>query len=71
MKKMIKSEKIKLGILTVPEPVAPAIARRMGDMGIKAILSFAPCSLAMPHNIEITCVDLSTEMAKLIYYSYR
>jgi redox-sensing transcriptional repressor len=69
--KRIKSEKIQLAILAVPESVAPAIARRLARVGVNAILSFAPCQLAMPTNVKVTCVDLSTEMARLIYYSSR
>ncbi len=67
----LKSQKIQLCILAVPEYIAPAIARRLAKVGVKAILSFSPCQLAMPDNIKVTCVDLSTEMARLVYYSSR
>lgn len=67
----IKSENIQLAILAVPEQIAPALADRLAKAGINAILSFAPCQLAMPDNIKVTCVDLSTEMARLVYYSSR
>ena len=65
----VKSEGIQLAILAVPESVAPVIARCLAKVGVNAILSFAPCQLAMPDNIKVTCVDLSTEMARLVYYS--
>jgi redox-sensing transcriptional repressor len=65
----VKSEGIQLAILAIPESVAPTIARRLAKAGVNAILSFAPCQLAMPDNIKVTCVDLSTEMARLVYYS--
>ncbi|MBN2103435.1 redox-sensing transcriptional repressor Rex [bacterium] len=71
LEKRVKSENIQLSILAVPETVSPTIARRLADAGVNAILSFAPCQLAMPDNIKVTCVDLSTEMARLIYYSSR
>jgi redox-sensing transcriptional repressor len=69
LEERIKSEKIQLGILAIPESVAPAVARRLAKIGVKAILSFAPCQLAMPNNVKVTCVDLSTEMARLVFYS--
>lgn len=69
MEKRIQAENIQLAILAIPETSAPAIARRLAAVGVKAILSFAPCQLAMPDNIKVTCVDLSTEMARLAYYS--
>lgn len=65
----IQSENIQLVILAVPESVAPVIAQRLARVGVNAILSFAPCQLAMPNNVKVTCVDLSTEMARLVYYS--
>lgn len=71
LEKRIKSENIQLAILAIPEEVSPAIARRLAKVGVNAILSFAPCQLAMPDDIKVTCVDLSTEMARLIYYSSR
>lgn len=69
MEKRIKTEGIHIAILAIPETAAPAMARRLAKAGVKAILSFAPCQLAMPTNIKVTCVDLSTEMARLAYYS--
>lgn len=71
LEKKIKSEKIKIGILAVPEAEAYEIAKRMANAGVKAILSFAPCQLIMAENIELTCIDLSTELSKLAYYSYK
>lgn len=71
LEKRLKSHKIHLCILAVPESAAPVIAHRLAKTGVKAILSFSPCQLAMPDNIKVTCVDLSTEMARLVYYSSR
>ena len=67
----IRSDNILLGLLAVPESEASEIARRMEKAGVTAILSFAPCQLLMPENIKITCVDLSREIARLVYYSSR
>jgi len=69
LEERIKSEQIQLAILAAPEAVSPVIARRLVRAGIKSLLSFAPCQFAMPSDIKVTCVDLSTEMARLVYYS--
>ena len=69
LEKRIRSEGIRLAILAVPEGEAPALVKRLDRAGVNSILSFAPCQLIMPKNIKVTCVDLSTEMARLIYYS--
>jgi redox-sensing transcriptional repressor len=58
-----------LVILAVPDSVAPEIANTLADAGVGSILSFSPCDLFMPHSIEVTCIDLSMEMARLLYHS--
>ena len=70
IEKRVKEEGIELVILAVPEPSAADVARRLGDAGVKSILSFAPCELTMPDNVNVTCVDLSVAMARLVYHSY-
>jgi redox-sensing transcriptional repressor len=70
VEKRVKEERIELAILAVPEPSAAEVARRLGDAGVKSILSFAPCELTMPDNVNVTCVDLSVAMARLVYHSY-
>lgn len=70
LEERIQSEAIHLAILAVPESSAPAVAKRLGNAGIRCILSFAPCELAMPDNVKVTCVDLSVTMARLVYHSY-
>jgi redox-sensing transcriptional repressor len=64
----LQSEGIRLGIIAVPESAASDIAHRLTQGGVKAILSFAPCQLITSDNLQITCVDLATEMARLVYY---
>ena len=71
LKKRIQAEQIQLAILAIPETAAPAVAHQLAEVGVKAILSFSPCQLVMPKKIKVTCVDLSTEMARLAYYSSR
>lgn len=65
----IKSEGIDLAVLAVPDDQAPAIGKLLAEAGITSILSFSPCELCMPDNIKVTCVDLSMEMARLLYHS--
>ena len=68
MEKRIKAAGIKLAIVAVPVSEAPKVAQRLAKAGVKAILSFAPCPLRMPSDVRISCVDLPTEMARLVYH---
>ncbi|MBE9566707.1 MAG: redox-sensing transcriptional repressor Rex [Proteobacteria bacterium] len=68
LERRIREDGIKLAIIAVGVSEAPGIAHRLADAGVKGILSFAPCPLNMPEGIKVTCVDLATEMARLVYY---
>ena len=65
----VTSAGIDLAILAVPDAVAPDIARRLADAGVSSILSFSPCELCMPEAVKTSCIDLSMEMARLMYRS--
>jgi redox-sensing transcriptional repressor len=71
LEERISAEAIQLAILTVPEATAPKMARRLGEVGVRSILSFAPCRIAMPQDVDVTCMDLSVLMAQLVYHSHR
>jgi len=64
----IREEGVRLGIVAVEVSEAPEVAGRMAAAGVKALLSFAPCDLNMPDNVEVTCVDLAMELARLVYH---
>jgi redox-sensing transcriptional repressor len=68
LERRIREDGIKLAIVAVGVSEAPEIAHRLADAGVKGILSFAPCPLNMPDGVKVTCVDLATEMARLVYY---
>ncbi len=68
LEERIQAEGITLSIVAVPVADAPQVARRLAKAGVKAILSFAPCPLNMPDDVRVACVDLATEMARLVYY---
>ncbi len=64
----IRAEGIKISVVAVPVSAAPQVSQRLAKAGVKAILSFAPCPLNMPDEVRVVCVDLATEMARLVYY---
>ena len=66
MAERIEAEDIRVAIMAVPASEAPAVAQRLAEASVNAILSFAPCQLDMPQGIKVACVDLASEMARLI-----
>jgi len=66
MEERIEAEDIRAAIMAVPASEAPAVAHRLAQARVTAILSFAPCELDMPEGIKVYCVDLASEMARLV-----
>ncbi len=66
MEERIEAQDIRVAIMAVPASEAPAVAQRLAEASVNAILSFVPCELNMPQNIRVSCVDLASEMARLV-----
>lgn len=71
LEEIIKKEKIKIAILTVPKEAAFSLAQKLSEIGIKGVLNFAPISLKANFNIPIEDVDLSVGLEKLSYFIKR
>ncbi|NLC50790.1 MAG: redox-sensing transcriptional repressor Rex [Firmicutes bacterium] len=69
MPEIIKKQKIKVGIVTVPEEHAQSVVDSMVKSGIKAILNFAPTKLDVPEGVQVHNADLTIELQSLIYYA--
>jgi len=66
--KVIKNEKISIGIIAVPAGFAQEVANKLIDAGVQCILNFAPASLTVPNNVKIKDVDFSRELETLSYF---
>jgi len=71
LKKVIKSSKIGMAIVTVPQEAAREIIDRLVSSGIKAILNFAPARPKVPKGVELLNIDLSMELERLTYFLKR
>lgn len=54
-------------VLTVPTDEAQAIVDRVVDLGVKAILNFAPTQLHAPHEVTIKSVNMAMELEGLSF----
>lgn len=68
MKKIVKSLSIEIAIIATPVNAAQAVMERLTQCGIKAILNFAPITLAASPAVKLRNVDLSTELFNLTYF---
>jgi redox-sensing transcriptional repressor len=57
-----------LAIVAVPRGAAQATADRLVTAGIRGILNFAPCKIAVPRRVKVITLDIAMELARLPYY---
>lgn len=61
-------EEIKMGIIATPAQAAQAVASKLIEGGVKAILNFAPVRIVVPDRVKLRNVDLSIELEALSYF---
>lgn len=68
MESIIRAQDIEIAILTVPANVAQAVAERLSNAGIKAILNFAPVSITLPEDVKVRQADVAAELQILSFH---
>ncbi len=59
---------IKMAMMTVPASSAQAVAERLVQAGVKAILNYAPISLNVPNGVHVQYIDPSIHLQRMTYY---
>ena len=62
-----RENKIDIAAFTMPKAIAPTIAERVADLGIKAVWNFANMELEMPDDVTVENVHLSDSLMQLSY----
>jgi redox-sensing transcriptional repressor len=69
--KLVRAERVAIGVIATPATDAQDVADRMVQAGIRSILNFAPAMLTVPEGVTIRKVDLAIELQILSYYEQR
>lgn len=64
----LKKRKIKLAVLAVPRQAAQETADALVKAGVKGILNFSPCHIAIPEKVKVITIDIAMDLACLPYY---
>ena len=67
LRRLIRSRKIAIGVITTPAPSAQQVCDAMAAAGVRSILNFAPAVLTAPPGVNVRRVDLSTELHVLAF----
>lgn len=67
----LKRRKVNLGIIAVPQEAAQRVADGLVKAGIRGILNFSPCYIAVPKKVKVIGIDIAMDLARLPYYMPR
>jgi len=67
LEKIVRRERIRLGMITVPAGAAQQVAERLARSGVEGIVNFAPVTLVEPAGICVVGVDLAIELEQLSF----
>tara|TARA_B100000686_G_C16544065_1_gene838949 strand:- start:76 stop:708 length:633 start_codon:yes stop_codon:yes gene_type:complete len=66
--KIINDHVVKMAVLCVPPTAAQEVANQLIELGVVAILNFAPIVLSVPDEVTINNVNLAMELENLSYF---
>jgi redox-sensing transcriptional repressor len=64
----IRAAGIKMAMIAVPGTQAQAVANKLVEAGVRAILSYAPVNLNVPPGVRVQNIDPSIHLQRMTYY---
>ncbi|MGL4173063.1 MAG: redox-sensing transcriptional repressor Rex [Actinomycetota bacterium] len=68
---VMKTQPIAIAVLATPAKPAQEVCDRLVQAGVRSVLNFAPCVLAVPEGVDVRKVDLATELQILAFHEQR
>jgi redox-sensing transcriptional repressor len=68
MKKIIQERGIKIAMIAVPAEKAQEVANSLIEMGVRAILNYAPMTLNVPADVKVQYIDPVIQMQRMTFY---
>ncbi len=69
--KVVSDSGLAIGVIATPAASAQQVCDQLVQVGVRSILNFAPCVLAVPEGVDVRKVDLSTELQILAFHEQR
>ena len=64
----IRDKKIQIAMLAVPAEGAQSVADQLGELGIRAILNYAPITLSVPPKVKVYYLDPLVGLQSMTHY---
>lgn len=68
MEKVIRERGIRIAMIAVPAESAQAVADKLVEAGVKAILNYAPINLNVPEDVHVQYIDPVLHLQRMTYY---
>jgi redox-sensing transcriptional repressor len=71
LEQVAAERRVAIGVIATPAASAQDVCDRFVAVGVRSVLNFAPCVLAVPDGVDVRKVDLSTELQILAFHEQR
>jgi redox-sensing transcriptional repressor len=71
LKRIVRQERVSIGVIAVPASAAQPVIDLVVAAGIKAILNFSPGALNVPPDVKLKSVDLTVSLESLSFFLAR
>ena len=71
LEQVAAERRVAIGVIATPAASAQDVCDRLVAVGVRSVLNFAPCVLAVPDGVDVRKVDLSTELQILAFHEQR
>jgi redox-sensing transcriptional repressor len=68
LRKIVRRERLDIGVIAVPAESAQAVLDQVVAAGVKAILNFSPGTLTVPPGVKLKNVDLTVSLESLSFH---
>ena len=68
MKDEVRRQKVKVAMIAVPASAAQTVANQLVEAGVRAILNYAPITLAVPPGVHVQYIDPVAHLQHMTYY---
>jgi redox-sensing transcriptional repressor len=66
--RFVRERRIKAAVIAVPAEAAPGVASQLVEMGVTAILNYAPITLNVPNGVRVFHIDPVIGLETMTYY---
>ena len=71
LERIVSARGVVIGVIATPADSAQEVCDRFVAVGVRSVLNFAPCVLAVPDGVAVRKVDLATELQILAFHEQR